>query len=355
MTCVKAQATPFVFGLATLVVSFPVFAQPVIASLEGNFEESDSIVVHGSGFTSKANAKPLFWWTADGGERASDAGRTGWVDANSGEPSRAIVAPGSSYAWRYNHGAASGAALGRVYFDSNEVYIWRKKYDDFDITNNMVPYGSDGSTFNYKTIRFWYEKKGNNLHVNAQGRDGLSYRMTPEYTDATQWGTGKSQQPFRWVIEQYIHKAGTIDQYDGVFQFAFDNDWTNLKPIRNIRTTTKATDPTHNRYTNVVMSQVSNGATNPSFVYYDSLYIDDSWHRVLVSTGSTYGEADDAEVQLPIAWSDSRIEFVPRLGSLDSSYPLYLYIVDSRNRVNSVGVPISCVKCAVPPSPVAVE
>ena len=97
-----------------------------------------SITINGSGFSTKTNAAPLFWWKADMGELPSTLGRKPAWDDTTGinNFSTAIVAPGSQQAAFNDHGGNSGIALSRVNFDSAQLYIYRKTYEDFDITKD---------------------------------------------------------------------------------------------------------------------------------------------------------------------------------------------------------------------------
>ena len=143
-----------------------------------------------------------------------------------------------------------------------------------------------------------------------------------------------------------VGESSAPDVEDGTFSFSIDNEWpmdAKFGPV--LTRNSEHPYPKGQLY----MSQVSNGAKPGSYVYYDALYVDESWHRALLSSFDRYDDARDLEIQIPTAWEDGRIEFKVRLGSLDSSGPLYLYVVDGEGRVNNSGFLISCSECPLAP------
>ena len=88
-------------------------------------------------FGTKPNSpKPLFYWDADGGQQPSALGRlTAWSDSFNGEVDNTIVMQGKSQSIAYDH-FDSAHALGQIPFTSDQVYMHRQKYDDFDVTTD---------------------------------------------------------------------------------------------------------------------------------------------------------------------------------------------------------------------------
>ena len=319
-------------SIAAFLHTIPIsgLAAPVVESVQGQLTNGATLTISGSGFSTKQNDKPLFWWTADGGDAPLPLGRmVNWSGGLDGDDERqkVNVAPGSTYSYRFNH-ENGGAALGRIDFDSTRVYMWRKKYNAFDIVKDQ---GSKG--FNFKTFRFWPPGDGsrNNAWCGAQGSAGYSFRCAVDYTNGTIWDTGASQQPYSWKNEQVVYEASDLNQYNGRVWFAIDNvfGFSDLVCTRN------SEFPGY--YDELFQSQVSNGTAGNTWVYYDSIYVDDSWHRVLLSSASNWTDARDVEIQIPVSWDDDKIEISARLGSLDPNKPVYLYVVDSENRVNENG------------------
>ncbi len=391
-----------------------------ITSVQGNLTTDTVLVINGSGFTVKANAKPLFWWKADFGENPSSLGRkTAWDDTSGvGNFSTAVVAPGSQQALAKDHGTA-GAALPLVEFDSDQLYLHRKTYEDFDIAENVairtryiglsgtinvgdvvtgltsgatgvvnnaftssssspingsIYYSKQGGTinddpkvdfikgetmtiaattmtnsegagtlrtFNFKTLRFWADRfEGgfrNNIHVNTQGAESnTAFRITPEGTEGTTWSSQFTNQRLyplskEWKVEEAQYQASQINVKDGIFNFyqkgilGTDNKFI-----------TRDTDAP-NKYHRVYQSQVSNGAQLGSIMYYDSLYMDDTWHRVLLCAESTWSARSNCEVQIPTSWNDSKVTVHINKGGLDTSKASYLYVINKNGEPNENG------------------
>jgi hypothetical protein len=406
---------------------------PSINNVVGTITPGATVTITGTRFSSKENAAPLFWWKADLGKAPSNLGRlTSWNAAPgfNGEASSAIVAPGSSQTFRWDHGASTGAALGKVEFGSEttRLYLHRKLYEDFDVTkafairtrvdgitcpdrgtlgsispgdvvtgttsgasgvvaefyneegrcaifyskvggtiNDKPPLdfdfgeqmttpavttpmtNSEGSssfptgtfrTFNYKTIRFWNIGQQNNVYPVAQGAQSAKYQINRERTDATlfnkNFDTPLSQKPFEWLTEEVIYRTSSgVDVTDALWLYFRDGVLASDEPFIS-RTAARP-----NSYSSVFQSQVSNGAQMGSFVYYDSLYIDDSWHRVIICSSATADLCTDREIQIPTSWSDTRITVELNLGGLDPDTPLFLYVLDKDGVPNSTGMQIT--------------
>lgn len=396
---------------------------PTINSVEGDIASGHSVIIGGLGFTEKANAKPLFWWKADFGTSPSPLGRMlEWSDDdNLGDLSTTIVAPGSQQSFGNDHGTTTGISLSRVNFESDQLYLYRKTYEDFDITqdeairtrvtlisgtlnigdivtgqtsgatgtiidieeahpditymthiirydntngtiNNQPPTdfisdevmtsnsnatmtNSENSginrTFNFKTIRMRVNRIGsyyppNNMHVNAQGYGNAKFRITPEGTQGTTWPNDFTiqilyQLPREWKVEELQYETSSVDVVDGTFNFYQKGILGTDNHFRN-RTTEHP-----NRYNSIVQSQVSHNAQPGSVMYYDSLYVDDTWHRVVICPESTWEERGNCEIQIPTSWNDNQVTVQLNLGGLYSNDSVYLYVVDDDGIANING------------------
>jgi len=396
------------------------FAQPSISGVAGDLSDGETLTINGSGFTQKANAKPLFWWKADFGTTPSILGRkTAWdLDDHLGTFSNEVVAPGSQKAVAWDHGATSGAALSPLFFDSDRVYLYRKTYEDFDVTTDeairtrvtlisgtvnvgdvitgqtsgatgtvvavhekqlsymthIVQYdntsgtindqpakdfvsdeqmtSSSGAvmtnseskgifrTFNFKTIRFWagthYTDGQNNMYTGTQGSHNSEYAITTEYTGKTHYGknyTNKRlyQLPREWKTEEVQYQTSSIGIADGIWNYYQKGVLGTAFKFRN-----RVTDAP-NRYGRIAQSQVSHNAQPGSVMYYDSVYLDDTWHRILICPESTWIARSNCEVQIPTNWNDSQISVQVNLGGLDLSKSNYLYVIDKNGVANKNG------------------
>jgi len=203
-------------------------------------------------------------------------------------------------------------------------------------------------TFNDKTIRFWNEQDKNNIYIGPQGVHGSHYNIIPEYTDNTlgnkYFDNPMKQVPFKWITEEVVYEASGVDAKNGIWKFYKDGMLASSKTF----ITRDSARP--GMYDIVYQSQVSNGAQLDSIAYYDSVYIDDSWHHVVLCSSSSWSNCNDKEIQIPVNWSDNQITIQVNLGGMDLAKPTYVYVVDANGNANNQGHPL-CPKCPLPPSP----
>jgi hypothetical protein len=74
-------------------------------------------------------------------------------------------------------------------------------------------------------------------------------------------------------------------------------------------------------------------------VYFDDIYIDNTWARVEIGNASTYSACTKREIQPAVRWSDSSIDITLNQGSFSTLNGLFLFVVDSNGNASS-GVPL---------------
>jgi hypothetical protein len=76
-------------------------------------------------------------------------------------------------------------------------------------------------------------------------------------------------------------------------------------------------------------------------VYYDDVYIDDSWQRVEIGNQPIYANCTHREMQIPMAWEDQKIQFKFNQGSFANGQTVYAFVVDNNGVPNEKGVAIN--------------
>jgi len=76
--------------------------------------------------------------------------------------------------------------------------------------------------------------------------------------------------------------------------------------------------------------------------YFADLYLDTTWQRVMICTGSTWAAKGTCEMQIPnTTWNDTSIQVTVNRGAYGSTDSAYLYVVDSNGDGNSTGQQIT--------------
>jgi hypothetical protein len=195
-------------------------------------------------------------------------------------------------------------------------------------------------TFNFKTMRFWNDEYRNNMYFGGTEE----FKMTPEYTGSSVWSdlwqNVKAQTPRVWQNEEVVLDTGSVDEDDAVIRIRTDG-------VLNLDTTFSARDSERpGRYDRIAQSQFSNGAQPGTYMYYDMLYVDDSWHRVILCAAPQYTDCEHPEVQFVQGWDGDdadagEVRFMLRRGWHTNAETAYLYLVNGNDEVNPEGYPIS--------------
>ena len=172
------------------------------------------------------------------------------------------------------------------------------------------------------------------MYVGPAYNETREMKMTAEYTGGSiwpaEWQSIKYMTPRKWVTEEFLVDSGTVGNKDAR-AIVKTNGKLNIDTLFTARDSQKP-----GVYSSIAQSQVSNGAQPNSNVYYDMLYIDDSWHRITVCSSPLYSNCQDPEIMLPVSWTDKLLKFVYREGALQAGQH-YLYITDINNVTNETG------------------
>jgi hypothetical protein len=337
------KSISFFMVVISLAATFSVSAAPVIDRIQPTTD--GYIEIFGSGFGVKEKVQPLVW--LDFESPSSLLSRP----LLSLEPVNGILTKDllnqSNTVLEYDAKSRGAGGPQGVKFNSDELYINLRRYYKFSIDDSRFA-GSTGGV-NLKTVRLWagFDAPNiNNIYLGYQGKEGVnSGRIFTEYTDeiATWTGSTAPQRGHKWLNEEIIYKTSNIDAHDGIFQYILNGERAKSKPVRN-RTSARP-----KKYEFLYFDQVSNySLTAPLEIIYDDLYVDDSYHRVILTDSESPQDYSRAIVQIPVEWKDDYIKV--KMRTMDQTGTgLYLHVYDGNNKTSKKGVRF-CPECPKPPS-----
>jgi hypothetical protein len=332
---------------AALVICIPFgVSNAQVTRVDGTLTTNSTVTLTGSGFGTKTNARPLYYWDFGSSKTTSPMSRMTFSGPVAGDLSTAVVAPGSRTALHEDVAGITesfgpGPAAG-VPFNSSALYVWAKKYYGFHLVNDGASNG-----INLKFFRIWYPWT-HDIYTGYQGLSGLgSGRTMPEVTSelATWWLMPHESN--RWVIDEWEYRAGDMNQANGAFNYIRDGIAAYARTTTGFSTRTAANPEL---YTHLFFDQISNNLLSPGkHLYFDSIYIDDTWQRVVISDEPTWqnavyasGSKRKREIQIPISWSNTEIQISVRQGALANLGTSYLYVLNAQgNPINATGFALS--------------
>jgi hypothetical protein len=214
-------------------------------------------------------------------------------------------------------------------------YIYRKVKKNFWID----------SGHNWKILRVWHtDITYPNFYYQA-GNGNVSSEGT---LDTYCWSLDPS--PFyynvNWRTDEFIVKANTTySTSDGVFTYKLNNqkiascaDDGYYFGLRNASGSVQDM-----RWAFLVHGVMANAPGFPGVnehEWYDDIYFDNTWSRVMLGDSSTYTNSSYLEIQIPSAWSDGSITLTANQGVFTNGQQVYLYVVDSNGNANANGYPV---------------
>ncbi len=330
-----------------ILLSFSFFgakADPVIEDFKLNSDEG-YIEIFGSGFGDKPNAKPLLWLDFESGIDFSLSRTELSIDDINGK----IVSDPDNLDNSVLIYDAKGNGSGGpedIEFDSDKLFISVKRYYNFDIDDPELT-GSSGG-LNLKVLRLWASYTSpdiNNIYLGYQGTEGNnSGRIYAEYTgQSTNWvGSTAPQKGFDWLNEEVIYEASNIDAQNGIFQYIRNGKYAKSTEARH------RTSDRPKRYGVLVFDQVSNySLSSPLEIMYDDIYVDESYHRLVLTDSKSADKYSESVIQIPIEWSDTYIKAKVRTKSINNGNQ-YLHVYDGKNVSTAEGLRF-CPECPVAP------
>lgn len=318
---------------------------PFIQSLSEPARQGALIEIRGAGFGVKSPAKPLYWADFETGIQPTSLGRrTQWDTINPHmELSSAIPLANSTQSLRgdmgmdyVGTGAWSTPHVGLANHPAERLYIFMKRY-----------YAVDMSTFgNHKSWRFW-KNRGQPNYTNwymGYHNNNVSMAFAERTENRSSRWYGHTVATFTWMTQEVEYQVNNMDVADGIARQTVDG--VRLTDLPSNTNQYRDDDFTFRNSTYPDMYDlfyIQDDISNETriipnrWVYYDDIYVDDSWARVVVCDTPTWEACKRREIQIPESWTDTQIRLTINQGTFDSLSGKYLYVLNPAGKVNANG------------------
>ncbi|MBI5116962.1 hypothetical protein HZA56_10865 [Candidatus Poribacteria bacterium] len=346
--------------LMLILANVSTYGDPQISGVSGQFQEGGALTVSGTGFGTKSQPVPLLWKDFEdsqpgaaivGDRNTQQTENKGWTyavgnityaDGNN--------LPGSLLCSRHDMSGCDTSArtadlywvtdanLKRVFVSFWAVFDWGIQ----DPRHSMKLWRLSSSSDDYVILKdqHWSAdpidpKIVASHYYTLQVGDG--YPLTDNYYGHIQSPPVKKW--YRIEIQAEQSSTGVADGSISIWHGGLDTPMVNVLNLRNVITT-------HSYLWNTLeigeyCANTPGCPTNCEAVtYFDDVYLDNSWARVVIGNAATYEACTNLQTQVPSAWSNTSITVTGHTGFLPYG-TAYLYVVDSNGVRNSAGYPIT--------------
>ncbi len=331
-------------------------AAPAINSVSGTVAQGTTVNITGSGFGTKSPAAPLLWDDGESGilfDKWSEA----WPDESSSvfntayrtSPFRTVTPPHNHNNTKFisgghdpagyspfNQAAGPNVIIGKNISNPSKLYIsyyhrfdpnWPTQNNNFHVSNfssDNTFWGTGGFDGTYcGSDPFGYSQIGSGCDM------GYGCQQCDENPAAYNFSLSYLK---TWHKEEQLIKNTS----GGFWDIYHDNV---------IRWDTSTCDPAPHPINRVGLggywrkTAAEDGDSN-AFMYWDDIYIDTAFSRIILANNPDYSQATIIEPQIPSAWSDGSITAKVNLGKLPDSGTAYFFVFDADNNHNAVGYPV---------------
>jgi hypothetical protein len=329
----------FILSLCFSLLPSLALATPSISGVSGTSTQGQSVTISGSGFGTKAQVAPQLF----------DRVENTWPSLSNGDAIPTDTYPWDGYSQSYygtlnqrnnfsianyyNINSVKNMVQGFSLASSvDKVYIsWWFKSSLSDTGGKFIRF-SDGTQFTV-AHQFVWANGGNYLYDEGRGTQGGYCAFNNDYYHwnyGTNW-YGTTPSANTWHFYEVL-----IDNINNTWQVFLDNaDHSN-----GLTTWENSCTLTLNEVS--ILGLDAGGVSPPSQTsYLDDIYIDNSWSRLEVCSGSTWSSRTRCEIQIPTTWSTNSITFTANQGSFTNGQQAYIYVVDSDGNVNADGYSIT--------------
>jgi hypothetical protein len=312
-------------------------AAPSVSGVSGTLDAGEIVTLSGSGFGTKANAKPVVWDDFEKGSTdkliAGSAAEVGSWDTGSGSDAvfySAAKAYAGSKSARHDFVTNYNASLAKN-FTVSHLYM------DFYILTDYV----DVMSRNWKIWRFYGDNDQLQMaYVFQCGGQLLTQDQSNQGWSIGNWG-GSSYSKNTWMHVQLTFNASSPGAADGTVKHFINSTAYGLNSSAVMTRKSSANFDQirigHYWAQDAVDACAGNKGAQ---VYTDNVYIDTSWARVELGDQSTYAASKHREIQIPQTWSSGQVTVQVNPGSFKSGSTAYLYVIDENENI-SPGVKVT--------------
>ena len=316
-----------------LLISSPVWASPSLTDVtwSGNLTGGTSVSINGTGFSSKSTAAPVKFDDFDSGTNGNSVSTEGYWSTQGTAPvfNNDNLRDGNGLNVQADlNGGTTDAFYKNSAFSTDNIYV-----------NFWVKFNRGSGDDDYQ-IKLWRLQDTNT----AGDYPGIS---------DFNWGDATSG---RWSYYQISYDGGGAKTFN--HSHYAEDTWINVELQTKVESSAGALDgelhvwqdgvsqvsSTGLKMTNNsqdigairIGSAISNGGTAAT-QYFDDVYIDDAWNRVLLCNNATYSSRTHCEIQVPSAWSTTDVTVSLNKGTFADDETVWFYVVDSSGNVNNTG------------------
>lgn len=328
------------------------YGEPQITAAAGEFSKGGAVVITGAGFGSKAVPGPLLWEDFEEGVNGVSIDQVttkGWTvsapEGNSVTYSDEHNRPGSTLCSKHDMqrgtlGANAARLISPTQQELDRVYL------SFWVRISMgdpVPGDPDYPERQLKLWRVidadtdsWGYRTFKSQHwIYTNGSRSAYYQMDRPSPQSLYFIAPPNPSWYRIEFQGLQSAAGVSNGSVEVWRTEQSGPMHKTIERLNFMTTEDSL-----RWRRFVLGEgytsgYANGAT-----YFDNVYLDNSWSRVLIGDASTYSACTVRENQIPSAWGDDSITVSVNPGSLGEG-TAYLYVVDNNGDYNENGYSVT--------------
>jgi hypothetical protein len=333
--------------LLVLFVSSLIYSAPSISGVSDTISDGETVVIAGTGFTSKSPAKPLLWADFATDINPSSLGtRTEWdiiqdLNRTTELPTGAGTSNGVYGEWggpnHWSHSFSVAMPGDGVYY--SKVYTFGKRYYTFPTTSNYKVWrlnppldcslqdGCGDPILNYNSSSPWF------AHLNEC--DDNPDRFTNE-------------NGYNSYIEDVWQTEEVIWQYDGGSGLYYNSSpaagsgifayWIN--GVRIFRQ--ESIDNCLPQYVDLRMFDNFTAQNTPTDtpdpgerVYMTLMYADTVYNRVIIGNDSIYDSCTQREIAIPSAWGATEVSVTLVQGTFSNGDTGYVFVIDSTDTAST--------------------
>lgn len=335
-------------SISIAILAFSVQAAPEISKINGSVNDGNSITISGNGFGEKSTASPIKWDNFDNGNDGSVI--FGWTNLT-GTPvnptySDDNLRTGKGLNYKVRLGNSSGSANNRIeqsFFDANKMFLsfWIRYYGG--ASTDLIGWQT-------KLWRLRNESAGILLSKCIQYKTDDSgtpyFNLGDEVPVVSKYGFVKYPTQ-SWILLEAELQLSDPNVANGIIK-----EWNSTisGPITKVHdssnTVLRITPEGWNEfilgeYMTTPIDAGGLGGTNflntYTEIYYDDVYLDRTWQRVVLGDNANYDSCTKREIQIPSAWSDGEITATINQGSFQNGDMAHLFVVDENGEANPTG------------------